>query len=131
MKNLPREHVPPSFESPWFTQLVDTFKCHVCYISPIKPPVIVTCWCKNILGCEACIDMWYSGDEARVKTCLLCRSERAYSETNRLHGVDNFLNVIRPLLSPSDNIDDSGPGPSSYYVPPPPEYDSDVDGDNF
>ena len=50
----------------------DTFKCRICHTVPIKPPVIVTKCCKNILGCESCINKWYSGSEALIKPCPAC-----------------------------------------------------------
>ena len=29
----------------------DTFKCYICHSVPVKPPIIVTKCCKNMLGC--------------------------------------------------------------------------------
>ena len=69
----------------------DTFKCHICHTVPIKPPVIVTKCCKNILRCESCINKWYSGSEALTKPCPACRAERGYNETMLLRGLDNFF----------------------------------------
>ncbi len=107
-----------------YSQLVSTFKCQICHVSPINPPVMITRCCKNIIGCELCVDRWYGGEDGRTKTCPLCRSERAYSEINRLHGLDDFMKAIKPLVS----VDDL-PGPSSRSIPPAPvaEFDSDED----
>ena len=66
--------------------LHDTFKCNICQSSPIRSPVMFTCCCKSILGCERCVDSWYSGEDGRSKKCPLCRSERAFTETVRIHG---------------------------------------------
>ena len=51
--------------------LQDTFSCFICHGS-LKPPTIATKCCKTILGCEACVNVWYSGTEALTKTCPNC-----------------------------------------------------------
>ena len=35
--------------------LHDTFMCHICRATPIKPPVIFARCCKRILGCQTCM----------------------------------------------------------------------------
>ena len=59
----------------------DTFKCQICHSVPIKPPVIATKCCKNILGCQSCVNTWYSGIDSMTKTCPMCRAERGCVET--------------------------------------------------
>ena len=56
--------------------LQDTFKCHICYSVPAKPPLIITKYCRNMLGCKGCVNQWYSGPKAMTKTCPMCRAER-------------------------------------------------------
>ena len=41
--------------------LRDTFQCYICRAIPIRPPVIMTTCCKKILGCEPCVNSWYTG----------------------------------------------------------------------
>ena len=89
-----------------YIQLKQTFKCHICQISPITPPVIYTRCCKNLLGCERCVDKWYSGNEGRARNCPLCRYERGLPETSRLNGLDDFLHSISPLFADDDDDDD-------------------------
>ena len=86
-----------------YLQLRKTFKCQICHSSPIKPPVIFTRCCKNILGCDVCVDRWYGGEDGRAKTSPLCRSERGFSEIGRLHGLDEFLETTKPLMDTDDN----------------------------
>ena len=81
-------------------KLSDTFKCHICQC-PIAPPVIFARCCKNILGCSSCVDTWYGGEDGMSKSCPLCRTERALPETTRLHGLDDFLSAVQPLLTDS------------------------------
>ena len=81
-----------------YKQLADTFKCHICHITPMRIPIIFTRCCKSILGCEECVDKWYASGQ-NSNTCPLCRAERAYSETCRVNGFDGFLSIIRPLMS--------------------------------
>lgn len=79
--------------------LLDTFKCHICFSSPLRPHAIFARCCKRILGCERCVEQWYEGNEGRSKRCPLCRSERAYSETARILNLDDFLTSIAPLFN--------------------------------
>ena len=81
-----------------YRHLNDTFKCHICRSSPIKPPVIFSRCCKRILGCQECVDRWYRGEQGVMKSCPLCRGERAYAETTTLKGLDDFLLAISSLL---------------------------------
>ena len=76
----------------------DTFKCRICHIVPIKPPVIVTKCCKTVLGCEACVNNWFSGTDALTKSCPVCRVDRGYNETMLLRGLDEFLTKIRQVV---------------------------------
>ena len=81
-----------------YRQLCGTFKCVVCHSAPIEPPVIFGRCCKAILGCQSCIDTWFQGEEGMTKQCPRCGSERALPETMRLHGLNDFLRAIKPLL---------------------------------
>ena len=74
--------------------LHDTFKRQICHGVPVKPPMIVTKCCKNILGCQACVDTWYSGTEAMAKTCPICRAKRGCNETMVLRGLTEFIESI-------------------------------------
>lgn len=86
--------------------LLDTFRCHICQDSPITPPIIFARCCKSIIGCEPCVEAWYGGLEGQTRNCPKCRSERAYADTCRLLGMDEFLEAIKPStmeLQPSSN----------------------------
>ena len=78
--------------------LRETFKCHICHTVLINPPVIVTKCCKTILGCESCINSWYSGEDALTKTCPSWRAARGYNETRLLRGLDDFLIQVRKAI---------------------------------
>ena len=58
------------------------------------------------MGCERCVDKWYSGNEGRARNCPLCRYERGLPETSRLNGLDDFLHSISPLFADDDDDDD-------------------------
>ena len=84
----------------------DAFKCNICHTVPVRPPVIVTKCCKKILGCEPCVNHWYSGDEALTKTCPACRADRGYNETMLLRGLDEFLIGVRQAIQTEDERDE-------------------------
>ena len=85
--------------------LRDNFQCFICHVVPIRPPVIITKCCKTILGCETCVNAWYSGEDALTKTCPKCRAERGY-ETMLLRGLDDFLKQIQKAIQTEDERDD-------------------------
>ena len=86
-------------------QLHETFKCHICSNTPMKPPIIFARCCKRILGCQSCVDKWYrrEGEESTTRSCPLCRGERAYAETSIIKGMDDFLLSIAPMFSEEDS----------------------------
>ena len=62
--------------------------------------------CKSVIGCERCVNAWYTGPEALTKTCPACRAERGYSETMLLRGLDSFLLEIKKVIQTDDEKDD-------------------------
>ena len=69
--------------------LRDTFKCRIC-LNTINPPVVIMKCCRILLGCEACVNSWFTGEDALTKQCPSCRVERGYTETMVLRGMDDF-----------------------------------------
>ena len=76
----------------------EVFKCSICHATPLKPPIIIAKCCKNIIGCEECVNTWYNGDNAMTKTCPLCRADRGYADTMRLNGLDGFIGTISNIF---------------------------------
>ena len=102
-----------------YKALQSTFRCRICKNSPIVPQVIFEQCCKSIIGCQGCADRWYRGDES--KPCPLCGTPRALPDTMRLHGLDEFLLAIEPLLNDQDGLSyegdqDESPGSSRQAV---------------
>jgi len=75
----------------------DHFKCRICLTSPLNPPVVVMKCCRVILGCEACVNAWFAGDDALTKGCPSCRIERGYGETMILRELEDFLTTVKCL----------------------------------
>ena len=76
----------------------DALQCKVCLSIPMRPSVIMSKWCKAIIGCEKCVNIWYTGSEALTKNCPACGTERGYSETMHLRGLDTFLTEVRKVI---------------------------------
>ena len=87
--------------------VTDAFKCKLCLQAPMRIPPIFTRCCRTLLGCENCVNGWYSGTDALTKTCPVCRAERGYSETMVLRGLDDFLTGINKIMNPEDNTGNS------------------------
>ena len=102
-----------------YKQLDETFKCHICHLSPFNPPAIFGRCCRNIIGCSACVDRWFKEESL----CPLCRSDRALPDTCIINGLDDFILSINPLLNAADpskvssNATSSG-GRSLALTPP-------------
>lgn len=73
----------------------DAFKCKICLIAPMSPPVIATRCCNVLLGCSTCINEWYSRDGGLDKSCLNCRESRGYVQTFQFKGIDDFLKGLK------------------------------------
>ena len=84
----------------------DAFQCKICLCTPIKPPVIMSKCCKSILGCERCINEWFNGPDALLKTCPACNTERGYSETLMLRSLDSFLTEVKSVIQTEDERDE-------------------------
>lgn len=74
--------------------MLDSFKCHICHVSPIEPPVIIARCCRWILGYQVCAGTWYHQDDNMARTFPMCRAERAYSDTKTLRGLDDLLSNL-------------------------------------
>lgn len=84
----------------------DAFKCKICLKAPLIAPIMSRC-CKAIVGCETCVNQWYSGKDALTKTCPLCRAQRGYHKTMMLRGMDEFLVGVGQVMHPSTLDDNS------------------------
>ena len=90
--------IPPGLRK----ALRDTFKCRIC-LNSINPPVVIMKCCRIILGCEACVNGWFTGEDALLKPCPSCKSERGYTETMVLRGMDEFLEgLVKCNLEPAE-----------------------------
>ena len=85
--------------------MIDTFRCTICQGTPMVPPVIFSKCCKNLIGCQRCIDQWYSGTEGMSRSCPRCRAERGFTETCRVNGLDEFLQMTSKILDEAENSD--------------------------
>ena len=81
--------------------IINTFRCTIC-LNLIVPPVIFARCCKNILGCEGCVNVLYKGENGPTTKCPMCRAEHAFSETCRINGLGDFLSGLSPLFKDSD-----------------------------
>ena len=82
--------------------LYETFKCAVCLLNPIAPPLIIGKCCKRIIGCQRCIDRWYlsSTEDAAMKSCPLCHGDRGFADSMILLGIDELLITLKNLQLP-------------------------------
>ncbi len=72
----------------------ESFNCTICQ-GIITPPAIFSRCCRNLIGCEECVDKWF---EDRTRTCPHCRQERGLSEIHPVKGLDEFLRAMKTLF---------------------------------
>ncbi len=53
---------------------------------------------RYILGCQQCVDTWYSGEDGRMKQCPRCRAEHGFAETCQLYVLDEFLSGVATVF---------------------------------
>ena len=63
----------------------------------MTPPIIISKCCKTVMGCEKCVNEWYSGPDALIKMCPSRRPQRGYNETMLLRGFDNFITELQKV----------------------------------
>ena len=76
--------------------LMEGFRCKICR-EYIKPPVIASKCCEQILGCDSCIKTWYQ-DNTIMKNCPGCNKERGFANTMKLHGLDELLDGTKEII---------------------------------
>ena len=52
----------------------------------------------TVVGCEKCVNEWYSGPDALIETCPSCHGERGYNETVLLRGFDDFITEVQKVI---------------------------------
>lgn len=73
-------------------QLTTVFRCCICRTVPIRPPIVVSSCCGNILGCKGCIDQLMTEDDSTELQCPLCRSTEF--SASRLNGLDGVMSAF-------------------------------------
>jgi hypothetical protein len=88
---------PMKMIEPIRVSITSTFRCKICHTTPLRPPIVVGKCCSNILGCQRCVDIWFSQGTRATRSCPLC-NKGGKSETFILKGIDEFLDDIRPIM---------------------------------
>ena len=89
------DFIPSAFKE----ALEYTFKCKICQSVTFKAPIILARCCSNIIGCQTCVDTWFSGPNALNKNCPICQQERGYAHTSTLHGLDELVAEVEKLFT--------------------------------
>ena len=50
----------------------DAFECNICHSVPMSPPTIYGKCCKSLIGCQECVDRWYSTNDGIGNSCPIC-----------------------------------------------------------
>ena len=83
--------------------LQESLQCRICHITPMRPPILFGKCCKVILGCEECVTKWFQGPDAFTKACPYCTAPRAFTETLRVHGMDDLLTGLSKVIGESED----------------------------
>ena len=83
--------------------LKEAFMCKICHSAPLKPPMIISQCCRNVLGCQSCSNTWYNEDTLS-KSCPMCRSPRGFSYTMAMPPLDELINAVSEALSADSEL---------------------------
>ena len=89
--------------------LMDSFKYQICQTAPICPIIFAAAHLLFInIICETCVNTCYRREDGISRNSPQCSTERALPVTIRLHGLDDFLKAIKPLIDEpqSSNMDE-------------------------
>ena len=90
-------------------ELEEAFSCIICRRIPAKKPLIACSEFNGLIGCQKCVNEWYSGIQGLQEKYPKCRCERGLTKTVVLKGFDKLLQQIRNLKD-STSSDDSDSG---------------------
>ena len=48
------------FSLSFFLEIEEAFSCIICLIMPAKKPLLVCSECNSLIGCQKCVNEWYS-----------------------------------------------------------------------
>lgn len=71
--------------------ILESFKCCVCL--KVVSKVMVAGCCKRIIGCQSCIEQWFSDQDC----CPLCKAANSKDKAFLLKGMDEFIAVVSGL----------------------------------
>ena len=82
----------------------------ICKRTPARKPLIACSECNSFIGCQKCVNEWYSGIQGLQQKCPKSRCKRGLTKTVVLKGFDKLLQQIRNLkdCTSSDDSDDGG-----------------------
>ena len=99
------------FSASFLSELEGCFSCVICKRVPAKKPLIGCTECSTVIGCENCVNQWYSGaNNGMQRKCPKCRCERGLAKTIVFRGFDNLLDQIENLQDSSSSSDDEMEG---------------------
>jgi len=83
----------------------DGFKCKICLVTPMKPPVVASRCCNTLLGCSSCVNKWYEGDGGLDRGCPNCREARGYAHSVQFKGLDEFLQGFSSVMNTNEPVE--------------------------
>ena len=96
------------FSLAFIKSLEDAFECCICKTTPARRPLISCQSCNTIVGCNICVNKWYSGVDGIEKPCPKCREPRGLAKSCQLKGFDGLISNIQALLD-GNNSENSDP----------------------
>ena len=99
-------------------ELEEAFSCIICRRIPARKHLIACSECNSLIGCQKCVNEWYSGIQGLQLKCPKCRCERGLTKAVALKGFGKLLQQIRNLKdSRSSDDSDSGGTQSENTLP--------------
>ena len=98
------------FSASFLLESEEAFSCIICRQIPASRMLLTACseW-NSLIGCQKCVNEWYSGLQGFHQKCPKCRCERGLTKTVVLKGFDKLIQQKRNLKESTSSYDsDSG-----------------------
>ena len=105
------------FSASLLSELEESFSCLICKRAPARKPLLGCIECSSVIGCQTCVNEWYSGANSLNKKCPKCRVERGLSKSIILRGFDGLLTQIKNLRESSSSESEESDGALDDTLP--------------
>lgn len=73
----------------------------------MRAPASACVGCGGLVGCKKCVNRYYRGGRALLKTCPLCRATGGFKKAEDIRGFNELINQIKIMEDVNTSDEDS------------------------